>query len=56
MKNIKYMIMLLFVGFLFSCTAEDSIEEDTTNTIQNQEIYGTGEDGESDTDNDRDGG
>ncbi len=54
MKNIKYLfIAILFVGFLFSCTSEDIIEEDSTSITQ--DIYGTGEDSESGTDNDRDG-
>jgi len=54
MKNIKYLfIAILFVGFLFSCTSEDIIEEDPTNITQ--DIYSTGDDSSGDTDNDRDG-
>ena len=55
MKKIKYIfVLVLFTAFLFSCTSEDTIEEDLTNTTQ--DIYGTGEDGEDGPDNDRDGG
>lgn len=54
MKNIKYLfIAISLVGFLFSCTSEDIIEENSTNITQ--DIYGTGDDSSGETDNDRDG-
>lgn len=54
MKKVKFiLVVILFTNLLFSCTAEETIDDNIVNTTE--DVYGTGEDSDEEVDNERDG-